>query len=146
MRVAVIGQGYVGLTISIGAVNAGHEVIGIDLSESLVSSLTSGRSHIEGIADSEIARALASGRYRPSTDYSQIGGSDLVIIAVPTPLNDDGQPDLKILESAAKLVGKSLKKKSLIVNESTSHPGTLRNLIRPIIEAESPLELSLIHI
>jgi UDP-N-acetyl-D-glucosamine dehydrogenase len=140
MRVAVIGQGYVGLTISIGAVNAGHEIIGIDLSESLVSSLTSGRSHIEGIADSEIAGALASGRYKPSTDYLQIAGVDLVVIAVPTPLNKDSKPDLQILESAAKLVGKSLKKKTLIVNESTSHPGTLRNLIRPIIEAQSPLE------
>jgi UDP-N-acetyl-D-glucosamine dehydrogenase len=140
MRVAIIGQGYVGLTISIGAVNAGHEVIGIDLSESLVSNLASGRSHIEGIADSDIARALASGRYKPSTDYSQIGGSDLVVIAVPTPLKEVGQPDLNILESAAKSVGKSLQKKTLIINESTSHPGTLRNLIRPIIEAQSPLE------
>jgi UDP-N-acetyl-D-glucosamine dehydrogenase len=140
MRVAVIGQGYVGLTISIGAVNAGHEVIGIDLSESLVSSLTSGSSHIEGIADSEIAGALASDRYKPTTDYSQIAGVDLVVIAVPTPLNEDGQPDLNILESAAESVGKSLQKKTLIINESTSHPGTLRNLIRPIIEAESPLE------
>jgi UDP-N-acetyl-D-glucosamine dehydrogenase len=64
----------------------------------------------------------------------------LVVIAVPTPLSEDVQPDLRILESAAKSVGKSLKKKTLIVNESTSHPGTLRNLIRPIIEAQSPLE------
>jgi UDP-N-acetyl-D-glucosamine dehydrogenase len=140
MLVAIIGQGYVGLTISIGAVNAGHEVIGIDLSEKLINSLISGKSHIEGIADSDIASAVASGRYRPSNYYSQIDGVDVVVIAVPTPLSEDGQPDLKILESAAASVGKSLKKKTLIVNESTSHPGTLRSLIRPILEAESPLD------
>jgi UDP-N-acetyl-D-glucosamine dehydrogenase len=140
MRVAVIGQGYVGLTISMGAVNAGHEVIGIDLSEILVGALASGKSHIEGISDNQIASALGSGRYRASSDYSAIGDVDLVVIAVPTPLDASGQPDLKILEGAAKSVGKSLRKRTLIVNESTSHPGTLRNLIRPIIEAESPLE------
>jgi UDP-N-acetyl-D-glucosamine dehydrogenase len=83
---------------------------------------------------------VASGRYRPSNYYSQIDGVDVVVIAVPTPLSEDGQPDLKILESAAASVGKSLKKKTLIVNESTSHPGTLRSLIRPILEAESPLD------
>jgi UDP-N-acetyl-D-glucosamine dehydrogenase len=140
MRVAVIGQGYVGLTISIGAVNAGHDVIGIDLSKNLVESLISGKSHIEGIDDSDVATAMASGQYRPSMDYALMGGVDIVVIAVPTPLNEIGQPDLKILESAAKSVGKWLKNKTLIVNESTSHPGTLRSLIRPIIEAESPLD------
>lgn len=140
MRVAVIGQGYVGLTISIGAVNAGHDVVGIDLSKNLVESLTSGKSHIEGVADSDIATAMASGQYMPSMDYALMSGVDVVVIAVPTPLNEDGQPDLKTLESAARSVGKSLKKKTLIVNESTSHPGTLRSLIRPIIETESPLD------
>jgi UDP-N-acetyl-D-glucosamine dehydrogenase len=140
MRVAVIGQGYVGLTVSIGAVNAGHEVIGIDLSENLVSNLALGNSHIEGITDAVLAGALETGRYKPSTDTSFIADSDLVVIAVPTPLSEAGQPDLSILEIAANSVGKSLQKKTLIINESTSHPGTLRNLIRPIIEELSPLD------
>ena len=140
MRVAVIGQGYVGLTISIGAVNAGHEVVGIDLSEGLVQGLASEKSHIEGISDSDISSALASGRFRPTSDYGLLGDAELVVIAVPTPLDEKGQPDLNILESAAKSVGKSLRKRSLIVNESTSHPGTLRDFIRPLIEAASPLD------
>jgi len=140
MRVAVIGQGYVGLTISMGAVSAGHDVVGIELSESLVQSLNSGKSHIEGIADTDIYKALGSSRYRATTSYGDLGQAELIVIAVPTPLNEVGQPDLRILESAAKSVGKSLKRRSLIINESTSHPGTLRKLIKPIIEADSPLD------
>jgi len=140
MRVAVIGQGYVGLTISMGAVSAGHDVVGIDLSEALVRELSLGKSHIEGIADSDITSALGSGRYRATMDYGTLGDTDLVVIAVPTPLDGGGRPDLRILESAAKSVGVSLKNRALIVNESTSHPGTLRNLIRPLIEAASPLD------
>lgn len=140
MRVAVIGQGYVGLTISMGAVSAGHHVVGIDLSEDLVRDLSSGKSHIEGISDSDISGALSSGRYRAVTDYGILADTELVVIAVPTPLDSGGKPDLKILESAAKSVGKSLKNRALIINESTSHPATLRNLIRPLIEAASPLD------
>jgi len=118
MRVAVIGQGYVGLTISMGAVTAGHHVVGIDLSEDLVRELSSGKSHIEGISDSDISSALGSGRYRAATDYGTLGDTESVVIAVPTPLDGGGKPDLKILESAAKSVGKSLKNRALIVNES----------------------------
>jgi UDP-N-acetyl-D-glucosamine dehydrogenase len=140
MRAAIIGQGYVGLTISMGAVGAGHEVIGVDFSEALVGNLISGISHIEGISNADVAGALGRGLYRPTSDYSHLSDVDLVVIAVPTPLDDEGQPDLGILKGAAKSIGSSLKKRTLIVSESTSHPGTLRNLIRPIIESASPLD------
>jgi len=140
MRVAVIGQGYVGLTISMGAVSAGHDVVGIELSESVVQSLNSGKSHIEGFADLDVSKALGSSRYKATTSYGDLGQAELIVIAVPTPLNEVGQPDLRILESAAKSIGNSLKQRSLIINESTSHPGTLRSLIKPIIEAASPLD------
>jgi len=139
MRVAVIGQGYVGLTISMGAVSAGHSVIGVDLSKRLVENLSAGKSHIEGIEDSVLKSALDSGRYLPSSDYQLLGEVDVVVIAVPTPLDKDGEPDLTILEGASAQLGGALKKRTLIINESTSHPGTLRDLIRPLVEGKSPL-------
>ena len=137
MRIAVIGQGYVGLTITVGALSAGHEVVGVDLAESLVANLKSGKSHIEGITDSQIKSGLDSGKYRPTVTYSDISDSEVVVIAVPTPLNMDGQPDLTLLESAADSLGSVLKKSVLIINESTSHPGTLREVIKTRIEAKS---------
>jgi len=138
MRVAVIGQGYVGLTISVGALSAGHDVVGVDLSSSLVASLSAGKSHIEGISDQEISNGIKSDKYRPTADYQDVVGSEIVVIAVPTPLDRDGKPDLTLLESASKSLGAVLNSQVLIINESTSHPGTLREIIRPIIEAGSP--------
>ena len=140
MKIAVIGQGYVGLTISVGALSAGHEVLGVDYSEGLVTSLKSGKSHIEGISDVEISSGIQSGKFLPTSDYSLIAESDVVVIAVPTPLNEFGRPDLAMLESAAKSVGGALKKRALIINESTSFPGTLRDVIRPLVEKGSPLD------
>jgi UDP-N-acetyl-D-glucosamine dehydrogenase len=140
MRVAVIGQGYVGLTISMGAVSAGHSVVGIDLSSELINGLLSGKSHIEGISDGDILGALNSGLFLPTSDYGLLKEPEIVVIAVPTPLNNQADPELGILKSAAESVGKALTHQSLIISESTSHPGTLRNLIRPLIEAASPLD------
>jgi len=139
MRISVIGQGYVGLTISMGAISGGHEVLGVDHSQTVIDGLKSGISHIEGIPDSFIASAIKSGRYSPSISYELVNGSDLVVIAVPTPLNSDGRPDLSILKSAAKSLGTVLKKQTLIVSESTSHPGTLRELIKPLVDGENNL-------
>jgi UDP-N-acetyl-D-glucosamine dehydrogenase len=140
MRVAVIGQGYVGLTISVGAISAGHEVVGVDHSVSVVAGLKSGRSHIEGITDQVIKEGLASSKYSPTSSYDLIEGSDVVVIAVPTPLNDLGTPDLSLLNAASNSIGEFLKKKTLIINESTSHPGTLREIIKPIIDSKSSFD------
>ena len=139
MKVSIIGQGYVGLTISMGALSAEHEVIGVDLSEKIVNSLKLGKSHIEGINDVDIAKGIKNRTYNPTSDYSLISDSDVVVIAVPTPLDDFGKPDLVMLESAAKSVGGALKKRALIINESTSFPGTLRDVISPLVEKFSPL-------
>ena len=139
MRVGIIGQGYVGLTISVGALRAGHEVIGVDYSQSLITSLSAGKSHIEGISDSEISAGLKSGKFLPTSSYGEISDCDIVVIAVPTPLGANGSADLTLLEVAATSVGGALKKKALVINESTSYPGTLRDVIRPLIEKGSPL-------
>ena len=139
MRVGVIGQGYVGLTIALAAAKVGHYVSGIDLSSKLVLDLTDGKSHIEGISDSEIAEAISNGTYTVSTDFIKIKDCDVIVIAVPTPLKDGYLPDLVSLENAANRIGAVLESPKLIINESTSYPGTLRQVIQPIIDRVSGL-------
>jgi UDP-N-acetyl-D-glucosamine dehydrogenase len=127
MRVSIIGQGYVGLTIAVGAAGAGHSVVGFDVNEGLVAQLNAGKSHIEGIADADLSGFIAAGTYTSSTDASVMDGSDVIVIAVPTPLDSDRNPDLSFVHAAAELIQKNVKSAALIVNESTSYPGTLRN-------------------
>jgi UDP-N-acetyl-D-glucosamine dehydrogenase len=129
MRVAIIGQGYVGLTISVGAAGAGHSVVGFDVNDGLVAQLNAGKSHIEGISDSALAGFIGSSAYRATTDAAELNGVDVIVIAVPTPLDADRNPDLSFVHAAADLIAKNVKSPALIVNESTSYPGTLRNEI-----------------
>jgi UDP-N-acetyl-D-glucosamine dehydrogenase len=93
MRVAIIGQGYVGLTIAVGAAGAGHSVVGFDVNNGLVAQLNSGKSHIEGISDLALAGYVAGGNYKASTDATELNGVDVIVIAVPTPLDEARNPD-----------------------------------------------------
>jgi len=129
MRVAIIGQGYVGLTIAVGAAGAGHSVVGFDINDGLVAQLNSGKSHIEGISDSALAGFVSSGKYLASTDANLLEGADVIVVAVPTPLDEARNPDLSFVHAAADLIAENVKSPALIVNESTSYPGTLRNEI-----------------
>jgi UDP-N-acetyl-D-glucosamine dehydrogenase len=137
MKVAVIGQGYVGLTIASYAARV-YSVIGFDSNEQLVNQLNNGISHIEGIENSQILKLVNQGRYRATSSGRELAGVDTVIIAVPTPLTVNRKPDLTFIESACKTVGENLDKKALIINESTSFPGTLRKVIKPTVEKYSP--------
>ena len=129
MRVAIIGQGYVGLTISSGALSAGFEVLGIDKNQSVVEGLNSGKSHIEGISDAQLASAISLGKFRVSSEFAEITNSEIVVIAVPTPLSKSGEPDLALLESASASIAPFLNAETLVINESTSYAGTLRSVI-----------------
>jgi UDP-N-acetyl-D-glucosamine dehydrogenase len=129
MRVAIIGQGYVGLTIAVGAAGAGHSVVGFEVNDGLVAQLNSGKSHIEGITDKALAGFISTGNYEASTDASVLNSCDVIVIAVPTPLNEKRNPDLSFVHAAADLIAKNVKTAALIVNESTSYPGTLRKEI-----------------
>ena len=133
MKVSIIGQGYVGLTISVFAAEH-HTVVGFDKNQGVVDALNSGRSHIEGVASTDLAKWIAAGKYKATTNAADIAGSDVVVIAVPTPLTADRKPDLAFVEAACKTIGENLKTPALIINESTSFPGTVRNLIKPLIE------------
>jgi len=136
MKVAIIGQGYVGLTISVFAAEH-HSVVGFDMNQGVVDALNSGKSHIEGVASSDLAKWIAAGEYKATTNAADIAGSDVVVIAVPTPLTKDRKPDLAFVEAACKTIGQNIKTPALIINESTSFPGTVRNLIKPEIEKYS---------
>ena len=129
MRIAIIGQGYVGLTIAVGAAGAGHSVIGFDVNVGLVEHLNSGKSHIEGISDSQLTGFLGAGSYRASSEPSVLDSSDVIVIAVPTPLDSDRNPDLSYVHAAADLIAQNVTGTKLIINESTSYPGTLRGEI-----------------
>jgi UDP-N-acetyl-D-glucosamine dehydrogenase len=136
VKVSIIGQGYVGLTISVFA-SEHHSVIGFDSNQVVVDALNAGKSHIEGVSSDVLARLISAGRYRATTDASEISDSDVVVIAVPTPLTKDRKPDLAYVEAACKTIGENLKTPALIINESTSFPGTVRNLIKPELERHS---------
>ena len=136
MKIAIIGQGYVGLTISIFA-SQHIEVVGFDSNPRIVDALNQGISHIEGVESSELKRAIKSNKYRATSQESEISDCNVVVIAVPTPLTNDRQPDLKYIKAACKTIGESIKQSVLVINESTSHPGTLRRFIKPTIEKYS---------
>jgi len=144
MRVAIIGQGYVGLTIAVGAAGVGHSVVGFDVNDQLVSVLNTGTSHIEGISDSALSSLIGSGAYKASTEPSVIDGCDVIVIAVPTPLDDARNPDLSYVHAAADLIARHTQSAALVINESTSYPGTLRKEIAaritgaPHLYASSP--------
>jgi UDP-N-acetyl-D-glucosamine dehydrogenase len=129
MRVAIIGQGYVGLTIAVGAAGAGNSVVGFDVNDGLVEALNAGKSHIEGISTEQLTSHVSSGAYKASSDATVLDGSEVIVIAVPTPLDDDRNPDLSFVHAAADLIAKNVKTAALIINESTSYPGTLRKEI-----------------
>jgi UDP-N-acetyl-D-glucosamine dehydrogenase len=140
MKVAIIGQGYVGLTISAFA-GEYFEVIGFDNNQRIVTQLNQGISHIEGVESSDLKRWIAAGKYRATAKGSDISDADLVVIAVPTPLTKDRQPDLAFIDAACRTIGENVNKPVLVINESTSFPGTLRNYIKPSIEKYSKSQL-----
>ena len=140
MKIAIIGQGYVGLTISAFA-SKYYEVVGFDKNKQIVDQLNRGRSHIEGVDSANLVKHIEAGRYRATFNGSDIAGADLVVIAVPTPLTKDRQPDLTYIDAACKTIALNVTKPLLVINESTSFPGTLRNFIKPAIEKYSKIQL-----
>jgi UDP-N-acetyl-D-glucosamine dehydrogenase len=136
MKVAIIGQGYVGLTISAAAAKH-HQVVGFDLNSTIVAHLNKGVSHIEGVDSKDIKDAIYAGNYVATNVGATIAGSDIIVIAVPTPLDKERKPDLTYIDSACRVIAENLTGPALIINESTSFPGTIRNYIKPAIERYS---------
>jgi UDP-N-acetyl-D-glucosamine dehydrogenase len=132
-RVTVVGQGYVGLPLAIRAVEAGFEVVGFDVDKERVDRLRNGSTYIDDISDADIAAALASGRFRPTADESDLADFDVAVVTVPTPLHD-GVPDLGCVEEAAKMLAPHVRPGCCVVLESTSYPGTTQDVFIPLLE------------
>lgn len=138
-RVAVIGQGYVGLPVAMASVAAGYDVVGFDLDESKISGLAAGRSHVVDHTDEDIAAALHTQRYLPTLDSGDLTGFDIAVITVPTPLIE-GRPDLSFVTGAAEMLGPFVRAGSTVILESTTYPGTTDELLVPILERHTGLE------
>jgi len=133
MKVAVVGQGYVGLPLAIAAANAGHEVVGVDINDALVARLNAGESPIGDIASASITAVLDSS-YSVTTDFGVIRDCSVVVLCVPTPLDEARNPDLAPLTAALESVASHLAAGSLVIVESTVSPGSTRKLAAPILD------------
>jgi len=142
---AIIGQGYVGLPLAMAAVDAGWSVIGVDNFEAKVSQINGGSSPVEDITDDQLQAAISKGVYKATTDYSEVTQASVITICVPTPLDAKREPDLTLLRSAATGIAPYVSNETLVVSESTSYPGTLRDIIIPIVHSLKPNETSAIY-
>ena len=135
--VAVVGLGYVGLPLALEFARAGYRVIGFDVSQRVVDGLMGGRSHIQDVKDAELAAEVAAGRFEATTDESRLREADAISIAVPTPLSKTRDPDMSYVEKAVEAVARNCHPGLLIVLESTTYPGTTREIMLPKLDRKS---------
>jgi len=134
----VIGLGYVGLPLAQEASRAGLSVIGLDVIPRVVEGLNAGRSHVDDLSDDDIAAMLATG-FKATSDATVISEADAVVVCVPTPLGQDGGPDLAYVLGSTRTIAEHLKPGTLVVLESTTYPGTTDEQVRPILEEATNL-------
>ncbi len=132
--VGVIGLGYVGLPLNLCFAEKGFRSIGFDIDKAKVEALNAGNSYIKHITAERIKKARGTGFFSATTDYTRMKECDAVLIAVPTPLNRNREPDMEFVVSSCEAVSKQLRKDQLIVLESTTYPGTTDEVMVPILE------------
>ena len=133
--IGIVGLGYVGLPLMLAATAAGYRAIGFDIDPERVLELNQGRSPLAHIDDAAIARALDAGRFSATADYARAAEVDALLICVPTPLGRHREPDLSYVEGTARSLAPHLRPGQLLALESTTWPGTTREVVRPIVEA-----------
>ena len=134
-KVGVVGLGYVGIPLIRAFVQAGFTTLGFDIDQRKVERLLAGESYIGHIPSSWIAECIQTGRFTPTADMRRLAEADAVLICVPTPLSDSRDPDLSYIEATARQIAAVLRPAQLIVLESTTYPGTTRDVVLPILEA-----------
>ncbi|MBI3299761.1 MAG: nucleotide sugar dehydrogenase [Elusimicrobia bacterium] len=134
-KIGIIGLGYVGLPLAMEFAAKGFRVTGFDVDRSKVAGLNRGRSHIPDVPSKAVAETVRAGRLTATTRYESLKGMDAVVICVPTPLRKTKEPDLTFIISACEAVVPRLRRGQLIVLESTTYPGTTRELVLPMFEA-----------
>jgi len=133
--IGVLGLGYVGLPLAKEFALAGLKVIGFDIDEKKVKKLNSGRSIIKHIPNSFVKKIVTSGKFKATTKMAQLKTVDAILVCVPTPLTQNREPDMQFIISSSKTIAKYLQKGQLVVFESTTYPGTTRELVAPILES-----------
>lgn len=130
---AVIGLGHVGLALAKEASHAGLRVLGYDVAPRVIEELASGRSHVSDVPDADVVDMLAAG-FVATTGASRLSTAETIVICVPTPLGDDGGPQLEAVTRAATVVSRNLRPNTLVVLESTAYPGTTAEVVAPVLE------------
>jgi UDP-N-acetyl-D-glucosamine dehydrogenase len=125
----IVGLGYVGLPLAMELVRAGYRVLGFDVHQGVVDGLNAGRSHIQDVPAADVARAVATKKFSATTDLARLKEPDAISICVPTPLSKTKDPDVSYVLAATESVRKTLRRGQLIALESTTYPGTTRELM-----------------
>jgi UDP-N-acetyl-D-glucosamine dehydrogenase len=131
--VVILGLGYVGLPLAHEATRAGLSVLGFDVKPAVVDALNAGRSHVDDLSDEDVSDMIRAG-FRATTDEGEIAAARIAVICVPTPLSQDGGPDLLAVEAAVRAVARNLRPGMLVILESTTYPGTTDEVVRPVLE------------
>ncbi len=140
-RVAILGLGYVGLPLAVAFAEAGFKVVGIDPDKRKVDTIERGESHIQDIPGEQVARLVKAGTLKATTDFSALKEADAVSICVPTPLRKTGDPDLSYILSATEQLAKYVHPKMVVVLESTTYPGTTREILLPELGEDKGLNV-----
>ena len=140
MKIAIVGLGYVGLPVSLQFIRSGVSVLGLDIDPAKAASLNQGKSYIRHIESSAIAGAVKAGSFEASTDFVRVREVEAVIICVPTPLNQNREPDISYIIDTARRIAPHLQKGALVVLESTTYPGTTDEDLREALEARSGMK------
>lgn len=133
-RAAIIGLGYVGLPLAMAVARGGLRVTGFDVDPTKPPLLNAGKSYIGAVADSELAGLVGAGKFDATNDFSQLRDCDVIVICVPTPLDRHREPDLFYIEASGRQISQTLRPGQLVVLESTTYPGTTREVLKPILE------------
>jgi UDP-N-acetyl-D-glucosamine dehydrogenase len=131
----IVGLGYVGLPLAVELAAAGYRVLGFDISERVVEGLNAGRSHVKDISDEQLGAVVRAGRFEATTDMSRLGEPDAISICVPTPLSKFKDPDVSFIVAATEAVKRTLRRGQAIILESTTYPGTTREILQPALES-----------
>jgi UDP-N-acetyl-D-glucosamine dehydrogenase len=134
-RCAVLGMGYVGLPLAVELARSGYHVVGYDISEAVVSRLNAGESHIGDVPSETVAELIAAGSFEATADAGRLAECDALAICVPTPLGKTRDPDVSYVVAATESVSAALRPGQLVILESTTYPGTTRELMLPVLEA-----------
>jgi UDP-N-acetyl-D-glucosamine dehydrogenase len=135
-KVAVVGLGYVGLPLAMLFAEKGFQVLGFDTDQTKVDQLNAGRSYIGHIPEDRVGRVIAGGKLEATADFSRLAEPEAILICVPTPLTRHREPDLSYVEQTARSIAASLRPGQLVVLESTTWPGTTREVVSPLLEAK----------